>query len=248
MRILFLVQSCNQERYIAEEEIIRNTWAKRLRNNCEICFYRGDGDNSISKGVLSLKCGDDLDSTFAKTLMALSVFKKTGDYDFIVRTNTSNWINVDLLCDLLETLDPNKRELYGGDCIQNTSSHGIPFLRGNLLIFNRTTLEDLFEAFKIVKYNGCDDVCIGLTMMAYYTNIGVDYFKTLKLIENLKYTEKFDYKKLNKTYFVRCIPYIIENEDSTILAKLEEKYRNNRIIAPTDINVVETELGKLKLG
>lgn len=44
---IILVMSCNIERYIKEEEIIRNTYAKDIidgkYDNLSICFYRGGG-------------------------------------------------------------------------------------------------------------------------------------------------------------------------------------------------------------
>ena len=101
MKVLFLVQSCNQERYIKEEQIIRETWGKYIRKNCDLYFYRGWADITIVDGdVILIKCDDSLNGTFLKTLYAFQIFSEY-DYDFIVRSNTSTYINVDLLLNTL---------------------------------------------------------------------------------------------------------------------------------------------------
>lgn len=245
MRVLFLVQSCNQERYLNEEQIIRETWAKRLRKDCDIFYYRGEGDDTLEGDVLLLNCKDDLNSTFLKTVRALYVFKNK-DYDFVVRTNTSNWVNVDLLLDTLETLDPNKRELYGCKVVSNVGSQGIPFLRGNLLVFNRCVLKDLFDSLELKPlYTGVDDVGITFNLFKLYQTMGVDYFTVLRTLESDSYKEKFNFKKLNKIICLRCLEEIKKRESSDILKEIDEKYLNNRIIVPKEVNCVETVLGEI---
>lgn len=247
MTVLFLVQSCNKERYLNEEQIIRETWGKRLRKNCDLVFYRGDGDNTFEGDVLKIDCDDTLEGSFLKTLKALAVFKKK-DYDFIIRVNTSNWINVDLLLDTLETMDTNKRELYGQKVISNVGSQGIPFLRGNFLIINKQMMTDIFEMINIKCLMGVDDVNLCLNLFRYYKTIGVDYLKVLKTIDSDVYADKYNYKNLNKIIVLRCIPYITEKENSDIIREIDKKYLNNRKITPKDIEYVETVLGDLKIN
>ena len=60
---IILVMSCQEERFIVEEEVIRETWAKPLMNNelenISIIFYRGGEYESydVDKKVLTVKCG-----------------------------------------------------------------------------------------------------------------------------------------------------------------------------------------------
>lgn len=246
-KILFLVQSCNKERYIEEEQIIRETWGKRLRKNCDLYFYRGDGKDTLDGDVLKLNCGDELNDTFIKTMRALSVFRKTGTYDFIVRTNTSNWINVDLLLNTIETLDTNKRELIGTGAVCNSVSKGIPFLRGNLLIINRQMLNDLFEGIKVEPFKGVDDVSIALTLCNYYNNIGVDYMKTLKTINSIVYDADFKPNYLLTNVVVRCVDWI-KKFGSQSLYDVDELYlKKVNIATPKPITKIETYLGNLNI-
>jgi len=246
-KILFLVQSCNKERYINEEQIIRDTWGKRLRKNCDLYFYRGGGKDTIIGDILSLECGDELNDTFLKTLRALSIFKNIGKYDFIVRTNTSNWINVDLLLNTIDRMDKNDRVFVGTGAVCNAVSKGVPFLRGNLLIFTKQVLLDLMLGFKTRVFTGLDDVCIGFTLFYYYKTIGVDYFSVLRTIDNVVFDDNFKEDMLYENVVIRCADWI-KKHDSSILSTLDKMFVDGSPYATLDhIKTLETYLGIVNL-
>ena len=92
---VILVMSCNEERFIEEEEIIRKTWGSPIINgeieNLSIIFYRGGSDESFDdeKKVLYLNVPDDLNNTYNKTIEAFKFLKKNNiEYDYIFKTNT----------------------------------------------------------------------------------------------------------------------------------------------------------------
>ena len=246
MRVLFLIQSCNQDRFLAEEEIIRNTWGGRLRDNCDIMFYRGDGDDTLDGGVLKLNCEDDLNHTFLKTLRALFVFQNSNEYDFIIRTNTSTWINVELLLNTLCDLDPNDRKLYGGSIVSNSESQGLPFLRGNFLVINKMLLKDIFESVKEKYYSGVDDVCLAMNLFKYYQDNNIDYLNTLRLIDNFTYRDdSADLKCALKYVGIRCGEYIKQKGNSDILYKIDEYYLNKNKCKIKKVDKIETVFGDL---
>lgn len=247
-RILFLVQSCNKERYINEEQIIRDTWGKRLRKNCDLYFYRGGGKDTIIGDILSLECGDELNDTFLKTLRALSIFKNIGKYDFIVRTNTSNWVNVDLLLNTIDRMDKNDRVFVGTGAVCNAVSKGVPFLRGNLLIFTKQVLLDLMLGFKTRVFTGLDDVCIGFTLFYYYKTIGVDYFSVLRTIDNVVFDDNFKEDMLYENVIIRCADWI-KKHDSSVLLTLDKMFVDGSPYATLDpIKTLETYLGVINLN
>lgn len=243
MRVLFLVQSCEKERYLQEEQIIRETWGKRIRKNCDLIFYRGDGDNTLSGDVLSLKCPDDLSHTFEKTAKAFSVFAKDLKYDFIIRVNTSTWVNVDLLLNTLETWDCNKRELYGGYLV---NSNSLPFLRGCFLIFTKQVFLDLMESVKEKYYNGVDDVNISINLISYYTKIGVEFLKMLRKVEIDRYEENFNNRLFNKAFGIRCVEYIKDKNNSDVLYEIDKKYLEYKAKKSKKFKGIETHFGVLK--
>lgn len=246
MKVLFLVQSCNQERFLEEEEIIRKTWGSRLRKGCDLIFYRGDGTDTLEGDVLKLKSDDDLKHTFTKTIRALSVFRNSNKYDFIVRTNTSTWINVELLLNTLDRLDPDVRELYGGYLVSNAESQGAPFLRGNFIVINKQIMKDIFEFIKDKCYTGVDDVCLGMNLLKYYNQNNIDYLKTLKIMDNISYNDEFDLKNIFKYVGVWCASYIKEKNSSSVLNKIDKYYINKTSCQVKKVDKIETIFGDLK--
>ena len=247
MKVLFLIQSCNEERYINEEELIKQTWLTRLRKNCDYYFYRGDGDNEIKGDTIFLNCNDDLKSTFQKTIMAMSIFKEE-NYDFIIRTNTSTWVNMELLMETLKNMDSSERFIYGGDMVVNANTSGIPFMRGNFLIFNKTIIKDIFEALKIKPhYLGIDDITLALTLFRYYKTINVDYLSIFKTLNHITYDDTTDESFIDNCIYVRCLEYIKETNSSDILKKLDDIYINKKTIIPNKIQSIETFLGPLTI-
>ena len=70
-KAIILSMSCNQERYINEENAIRQTWGKEVLegkyDNIELLFYRGGSDSTyLEKDVLHLTSDDTLFGTYQK--------------------------------------------------------------------------------------------------------------------------------------------------------------------------------------
>lgn len=194
-----------------------------------------------------LKCDDSLDGTFIKTILAFKVFENK-DYDFVVRVNTSTWINVDLLLDTLETFDVTKRELYGGFCLQNNTSYSIPFLRGNLLIFNKVVFSDLMKLTERKLHVGVDDACIGINLFKFYKENNIDYLKTLKILPVKQYKIKQKIGPLDDVVGVWCSLYIKEKNDSSILLKIDKQYTKFlKTAVPQKVNIIETVFGELNI-
>ena len=56
-KILIMIMSCNQEHFITEEQICKNTYLSRLPDNIDYIIYRGDYyNNEIVGNVLQLNC------------------------------------------------------------------------------------------------------------------------------------------------------------------------------------------------
>ena len=102
--------SCQDEFFMNEEELVKETWAKPIIDgeykNIDFIIYRGGYEkNSYSNKnkLLKLHIEDTMPYTFKKTYMALNMiwneFKK---YDYVFRTNTSTYVNVPLLNELIQ--------------------------------------------------------------------------------------------------------------------------------------------------
>lgn len=247
MKVLFLIQSCQQERYIKEENILRETYLKRVRKGDDYYFYRGGYDeNKIEGDILYLKCNDSINGTFLKTIIALTVFKKY-DYDFIVRINTSNWINMEMLYETLDTLNPNETELIGANLVTQDKTYGIPFLRGNFLILNRKIVCDLLQSINNGAYTGIDDTCIALNLCRYYQTSfkDINYLYCLKAVKNTICTKNTPLKAIKENIVIRCADYIRETNNSSIIKEIDDKYKKSLSIKIQKPETIETVFGNL---
>ena len=247
MKVLFLIQSCQKERYINEEHILRDTYLKRVRKDDDYYFYRGGyEENEIVEDVIHLKCKDDLDSTFRKTIMALSIFRNK-DYDFVVRLNTSNWVNMEMLYASLSHINSESIEIVGTNLVTNGNSSGIPFLRGNMIIFTKRSLKDLFESVtsSTTIYSGLDDVAIGLNLCKLWTNNNIDYLKSIRIVKNKIYNKKISVKDIKENILIRCAEEIKETYNSKIIKKIDDMYLESLNVRPEAPKTLNTILGDL---
>jgi hypothetical protein len=163
-KILILVMSCNKPFFSHATKVITDTWIKDV-NNYNIDYYIYSGGYSTQKidnHYIECASGDDLDSTFDKTkeVLELSNAKK---YDYVIRTNTSTYINIralnKFLCDKFVSKNRNKT-VCGDISILNDRIQ----LRGNSLILTNADISRILD-FKIENLpkdieNTHDDVVI----------------------------------------------------------------------------------------
>ena len=124
-----MIMSCQDEFFKYEEDIIRETWLKNLPENIDYCFYRGDETLEKHKynkelHLLSLRCEDDINNTFKKTYYAFNIINKIfKDYDYVFRTNTSTYVNIELLNKLVqEVCYKNQLEVWTSDIYSLSNS------------------------------------------------------------------------------------------------------------------------------
>ena len=190
-KILISVMSCNDDFYITQEQIIKETWIKQINqfDNIDYIIYRGDPNIPKHKydkeqHLLSLRCEDDIDNTFKKTYYSFKLSSKIYDYDYIFRTNTSTYINVALLNQFIQQLD-NDNILWSSD-LYSLSNSFCPYPlhlygRGNGLILSKKIIDVILsEGISHLYYGKCDDWVIGNILNSYWIKQGKDYLDYLK--------------------------------------------------------------------
>lgn len=207
---VILVMSCNEERFIEEEEIIRKTWGSPIINgeveNLSIIFYRGGSGESFDdeKKVLYLNVPDDLSNTYNKTIEAFKFLEKNNiEYDYIFKTNTSTYVNVEALLQFLKFEDIDKETVYAPGLNINQKCLSIPFGIGYFLIFPKYMVESIFIRYALKSFidNGVDDVNIGFLMATLYKDSYVT--KHLKQIDVIDDFNEFSIKDFTEAYCVR---------------------------------------------
>lgn len=107
------------------------------------------------------------------------------EYDYIIRTNTSTWLNLPVLNELIRQTD-NPAEMFGFRFDSAFWSQYNPYLEGQVLIISRYIMEALkyyLKEYELNKINNCsDDVIIGAVFSANQNKSGLpslDFMKTI---------------------------------------------------------------------
>lgn len=192
-KILILSMSCNDSFFISQEEDVKNTWAKDIIDgkyeNIDFIIYRGNCvKNTYSKKehLLKLNVYDDIPHTFLKTYMALStIWNSIGQYDYVFRTNTSTYVNVELLNAFIQSLE-NDDTMYGSD-IYSLSEKYCPYplclhVRGNGILLPRKHVEIILkESLDLLYHYGVtDDEGISCVINSHYIKNMQEYKDHLK--------------------------------------------------------------------
>ena len=190
-KILITVMSCNDDFFIKQEQIMKETWIKQLNqfDNIDYIIYRGDPNIQKHKydkeqHVLSLKCEDDLDNTYKKTYYAFKLANKIYDYDYIFRTNTSTYVNITLLNQFIQELS-NDEILWSSD-LYSLSNSFCPYPlylygRGNGMILSKKLINIILsEGISHLYLGKCDDWMIGNILNSYWIKQGKDYLDYIK--------------------------------------------------------------------
>lgn len=146
-----------------------------------------------------------------KTIRAFEIGQTLGQFDYIIRSNSSTVVDIPKLLPLLQK---NKVQ-YGGSFIHNLqwidpaggikdqSLWGTRYASGTCIVFDRQTLQTLLQHKDKLNQTVIDDVAIGLwvkTVLPSLPMIGfLDYFKTVDSQATLDSLLKKD----NQTIFYR---------------------------------------------
>lgn len=218
-KILVLVMSCDNDFFNAQVNKIKETWASDILNgeyqNINFLSYKGSldyisHDYDEKNHELIVRCEDDLENTFKKTIYALEYINKLGiEYDYIFRTNTSTYINIELLNAFIQQLtDENivyTSELYS--LIEAPAPKPMDLYgRGNGLIISKKMIDILInESINMLYSEYSDDILIGNVLNGYWYKQGKNYLDYIK-----SYCHGW-FKAVEKTYFV--------NNDMTVSKK-----------------------------
>ena len=193
-RILILAMSCNDQFFADQVEVIKNTWAKPIiegkYENIDFMYYTGSLEKhsyDTKTKHLNLRCEDNIDNTFKKTYYAFSLLRsneETFNYDYIFRTNTSTFVNVELLDAFVQSLTDDSilwcSELY------SLSEGFVPrplylYGRGNGILFSKKLVDlVLKEGLPFLYLEKCDDWIIGNILNSYWIKQGESYLKHIK--------------------------------------------------------------------
>lgn len=116
--------SCNDPFFDMEREVVKETWAKDIVNGKypDIGFYAYTASSNprIENNCIYVDTPDDLLHTYSKTISAMRTLRENGiTWDMVVRTNTSTYINVKNMLEMVDRLPPNDFSSFGAYCMHS---------------------------------------------------------------------------------------------------------------------------------
>jgi hypothetical protein len=252
-KAIILVMSCNKDRFIKEENAIRETYAKDILenkySNIKLIFYRGGSEESYYDETINTyfsKERDDLDGTYHKTIDVFKWVSETfDDFDYIIRTNTTTYINIDAIRQFLELKDDYNGFIIGPDLLIIGVNNWVPTIRGHFQIYSKSVIVDLI-ANPIEIECGIDDIVIGFMLHKIYDS---KYLERILAIDGEHLENNF--KANNKLYCVKVRG--TENDDYNVLNMygvhfLFKNIKNKTPISkPHGFKNIETTYGKIPI-
>lgn len=251
--IVILSMSCNKSVYIREEKGVRDSWAKDIiegkYDNIKWYSYRGGKDDLYNEAehCKHFKVLDDYRHTFQKTIKMLEwVVANNENVDYIVRTNTSNYINIPLLNKFIKNLPYNDEDMYCGEiCCCPWFEHKF-YGRGNFIIFSRATIDSLIKFGKEIADNRSGNHTDDFTMFSVLEKnvfnprgeYGKDYLKQVPMTFMLSPKSSYNYDNCKDNLVINLkiaterkkVPEKMINLHKSIMS--EEK----KFILPTNFN------------
>lgn len=123
--ILILSMSCNNSYFKSLLAVVKDTWAKPIiqgkYKNVQWFAYTACDKNhpypyiDFEDHIIYVDCADGLFDTYEKTQKAYRMLLNAGinDFNYVVRTNTSVFVNIDKMIDKINSA--NENEILGGE-------------------------------------------------------------------------------------------------------------------------------------
>lgn len=261
-KILILLMSCDLPLYESEEQACRETFLKDAESaGIPYYFYRGtEGGNSIDEEnhIMLVHSPDNLAGTSQKTVLAFYEALKRDDWDYIVKTNVSTWLDIEKIAKAVSCWEgPEDRNIYGARFLANENSKNTPFPRGHFIILSRSLVEGIVKwGPKLLGADGIpktDDTLLGLSLLYHEQKIfGEQYLSRLMEVPSVvswssSIQEAPDYPS---ALCIRC-KYETEPEKTPDCIRAVHKLKKSKKVKRTfrrPVERIETRYGYITYG
>lgn len=252
--LLVLAMSCNEPFFVESRRVTHDTWAKDII----LCSYENTGffsytasetgEEYIEDNTIYLNCGDKLENTFEKTMCVFDFLQKNNiTFDYILRTNTSTYINLPLTIDKVNTLIALNCDLVGLACDNRPDFYETPVLSGQYLFLSNRLIKllleryqkNIYEDYLKVDMHGIDDVEIANHVLGILQNTNLN-IKLINYIDQVKYkslSKNTQFKKLADDNY----PFPIHTDPSIVNNVYAVNYRLSNIDRTSMYRYVELE-------
>lgn len=163
-KLLILVLSSYTYPSYRNEKTLNNTWVKNKNKNVEIIFYKSGSKFLFLDNQLTVPAGNQTSDIGIKTIKAFEWANKNLEFDFVLRTNTSSYINIQNLMTYVNKININSPYLYNGIVMnlpKKINNRDLNFISGSGILLNRKTIQLILENKHNFDKEEWDDVAIG---------------------------------------------------------------------------------------
>mgnify|MGYP001173041795 CR=1 FL=1 len=230
-KIIILILSSDRYPSPRNEKVQFETWVQRASNfNAEVFYYKGGEEFSKNKNYITFPVGDEIKDIGYKTLEAFEWVDKNFDYDYLLRANSSCYVNLEELTNFFDSKD-NQEPIYGGH--MNNYNDEFDYVQGVGIFLNRKAIQKILKNKFDWDHSKIDDVALGkIAHQENFNKYPVDSLhvdgKLLKGILNKKYIiyrckmENFGYPRYLDKYFLKIIENIFNGELNLSLLKIKK--------------------------
>ena len=177
MKLIILSMSCDLPFFVDEEQVVLETWAKDIVDGKypDVSFYfiRTSENERIEGNYIYVNTEDSFFNTFEKNVRAFEMLNENNiDYDFILRTNLSTYINIPAVVNIINSYiipDCLVKNFFGGELLSTvTGGQELLFFRGNFMLFNRIQIKFILKNKNFKHTTETDDAVIGTIFSGYF--------------------------------------------------------------------------------
>lgn len=251
--IIILSMSCNLPEYKEMQETVKNTWAKDIIDgkypNISFYFYTvsTDGKEYIDEKnhFIYVNTADNVERTYSKTIHTLELLKDK-KFDFIVRTNTSTFINIPLTDEFISNIHDDSI-IYTGEIESCFWSRMYFYGQGSFLIISKSITRKILNNKHLEwenKFDACDDVMIEACLNDYYLRnklIPRNYVASVGMLYNFEKHVDYDFDKYKNILCVKLKTDIDASGKSDINTR---KYDNAKMYELYNLEMEDYKSGK----
>ena len=159
IKIIILVLSSNKYPSPRNEVTQYETWGKKVDGvDIKLFFYKGGESFSQNKNYITFPVGDKLQDIGYKTIEAFEWVEKNFDYEYLLRANSSCYVNLEELKNFFVTKD-NRGPIYGGH--MNNYNDNFDYVQGVGILLNRNAIQKILKNKLDWDHSVIDDIALG---------------------------------------------------------------------------------------
>ena len=164
--IIFLIISSKNKSYYQEMKALTSMYMRKYSYNINFFFVESDPNIKPQMEII----GNDIfikdketctPGIFIKTIKALKYINDNYNYDYLIRTNSSSFFNIE---NTLKYLSNLPKEKYAIGFTLNIPKYGGNFLHGTSIIITKDISYYLYQNYNKFNLNIPDDVLISIIL------------------------------------------------------------------------------------